>query len=466
MLYIPVPNREVFSMMNDNDPKDPGPAKPFLDERGRPRVRSARTPDGPVDYRPGEMLVDLGRIEGARTNPEIAIDLVREFADLDAAYDRDDLARVKSTGFARMTLSDPDADALVVARRINTGIDAEGSRDGNGPFRPNVVFHIGAMQAAPMRFAGAFGADPMRFASDYGVDPMRFANSSTARPAAAPGRDVCGRAVKGPGVPIVAILDTGFPLVGTPGDFDLDFKGLGDGVRERPDDNGDDYLDIAAGHSTFIRTIIERASPTVQFVVEGVMTNDGDGSESDIANALFDVFDRVDDKTNLIVNLSFSGYYLNDQEPEFVAAAIRALVAEGAVVVAAAGNDGDCRPKHPAAMSEVLAVGSVGPCGPSWFSNHGPWVDACAPGEDIVSQFFTFDGDLEPVADSTAPDIDEFAGWALWSGTSFAAPNVVGALCEIIELNDCTAKQALKHLVKRRGLIRIPDFGVVVNRSF
>ena len=52
------------------------------------------------------------------------------------------------------------------------------------------------------------------------------------------------------------------------------------------------------------------------------------------------------------------------------------------------------------------------------------------------------------------------------SGTSFSTPNVVGALCEIIELNDCTAKQALEQLVKRRGLFRIPDYGVVVNRSF
>ncbi len=162
--------------------------------------------------------------------------------------------------------------------------------------------------------------------------------------------------------------------------------------------NVDDYLDIAAGHTTFIRTIIQRASPAAQVMVEGVIHNDGDGDEFDIANALQRVDEAVTDKSQLIVNLSFSGYYDGDVAPPLIAFWIRELVGQGAVVVAAAGNDGACRPKFPGAMPEVLAVGSLGPCGPSRFSNHGPWVDASAPGEDLVSEFFDhFDGAYEAV---------------------------------------------------------------------
>ena len=131
---------------------------------------------------------------------------------------------------------------------------------------------------------------------------------------------------------------------------------------------------------TFIRTIIERSSPTVEIMCEGVIHNDGDGDEADIAAALQRVFDAVPDKTRLILNLSFSGFYDGDVEPPMIAFWIRALVAEGAVVVAAAGNDGGCRKKFPAAMPEVLSVASIGPCCPSPFSNHGPWVDAVRPG--------------------------------------------------------------------------------------
>ena len=101
------------------------------------------------------------------------------------------------------------------------------------------------------------------------------------------------------------------------------------------------------------------------------------------------------------------------------------------------------------------------------FSNHGPWVDACAPGEDLVSEFFDhFDGAFEAIVPGSVPDIDQFAGWAMWSGTSFSTPTVVGALAEIIELHDCTRRQAVDMLIRRPGLFRLPDYGIVVNRVF
>ena len=442
------------------DPAD-RPRQPFLDEKGRPRVRTTLTPSGPVEYRPGQVILDVRRFGKGDEAPGRVVEAAGKVARVELRIDDVDAGQADRSGFLRARFDDEATDVPTVLARLRAEFGADAAA-------PNTVFTIGSMTADPMRFASGVGADPMRFASAYGADPMRFANSSTARPAAAPATlDEYPRRTKGPGRATVAILDTGFTADGPAQTSDIDFAGPTGTVRERPDLNADSYLDIAAGHTTFIRTIIQRGSPAAEVIVEGVIHNDGDGDEADVAAALARVVDAVDDPTRLIVNLSFSGYYDGDLAPPVIAFWIRELVASGAVVVAAAGNNGACRPKFPAAMSEVVAVASVGPCGPSWFSNHGPWVTACAPGEDLVSEFFSdFDGGYEPMVADSVPDIDDFSGWATWSGTSFSTPAVVAALAEIVETHDCPAQVALRQLIGRPGLLRIPDYGIVVNRIF
>jgi len=420
------------------------------------------TAAGLAEYRPNGLIVDLRNIDGARQDPAIVIGVLQEIVEVGVRIDDRDLKQAEASGYLRVRLDESSIDPLELVRTVNAKL-------GSVVASPNAVFKVGAITADPMRLGSSFGADPMRLGSDYGDDPSIFMNSSTARPAFLTGTSGQAKqrtACSSTGA-TVAILDTGIKIDGIPKPSDVDFKGLGDGVRDRPDVNADGFLDIAAGHSTFIRTIIERSSPTVEFIVEGVMHNDGDGDEVEVADALLRVFEAVKDKSQLILNLSFSGYYPGDVEPPLIAWWIRKFVDAGAVVVAAAGNDGHCRPKFPAAMPEVLSVGAIGPCGPAPFSNHGPWVNACAPGEDLVSEFFDhFDGAFEPVVPTSAPDIDHFSGWAMWSGTSFSTPAVVGALCEIIELHDCSANEAVQRLIKTPGLFRLPDYGVVVNRIF
>ncbi|HEU4701597.1 MAG TPA: D-alanyl-D-alanine carboxypeptidase, partial [Conexibacter sp.] len=34
-------------------------------------------------------------------------------------------------------------------------------------------------------------------------------------------------------------------------------------------------------------------------------------------------------------------------------------------------------------QTRVLGVGALDDDGPAWFTNHGPWVQACAPGVDV-----------------------------------------------------------------------------------
>lgn len=83
------------------------------------------------------------------------------------------------------------------------------------------------------------------------------------------------------------------------------------------------------------------------------------------------------------------------------------------VLVAAIGNSGREEPFYPAALPEVIAVGSVGVEGRrSPFSTYGAHLTLCAPGERVVSV--------------------GLRGYQVNFGTSFAAPFVSGAAALLI----------------------------------
>jgi Subtilase family len=75
-------------------------------------------------------------------------------------------------------------------------------------------------------------------------------------------------------------------------------------------------------------------------------------------------------------------------EPGFEADKTRCDLGRGAVVLAAAGNDGNTLPQYPAAEQAEgkLAVTAVKQDGTlAGFSNRGDWVELAAPGDRIVS---------------------------------------------------------------------------------
>jgi hypothetical protein len=72
---------------------------------------------------------------------------------------------------------------------------------------------------------------------------------------------------------------------------------------------------------------------------------------------------------------------------------------------------------------------------------------------DVVSSFFAeFDG-----TDAC------FRSWATWSGTSFAAPAVVGALVREVGISGCSPTDAVARLIDSPWLGRIPGLGTIVN---
>ena len=131
------------------------------------------------------------------------------------------------------------------------------------------------------------------------------------------------------------------------------------------------------------------------------------------------------------------------------------------MLVASAGNDGICIPQYPAAFDDVIGVSAVGPAGPPPWTNYGEWVDACAPGVELVSSFFAlFDGGFPMI---NTVDLDRFAEWACWSGTSFSGPVVVAALAREMVVGDCEAAEAVRRVIRAAHLLRLPCLGTVVN---
>lgn len=219
----------------------------------------------------------------------------------------------------------------------------------------------------------------------------------------------------------------------------------------------DNYLDPVAGHGTFIAGIVEQLTPGCVIRVRGVFEPEGDVSVQTLAPALWQLMSKVGPS---IVNFSFGGtgrdimfesvinHYHYHEQPRVV-------------FVAAAGNEGSCVEQYPAALPSVIGVAALGPTGPAPWSNYGKWVDACAPGADIVSSFFAeFDGDTPPI---NGLDSDDFVQWATWSGTSFAAPVVVAALAREMVTTSCTAAEAVDRVVRAPHLARLPYMGTIVN---
>jgi hypothetical protein len=251
----------------------------------------------------------------------------------------------------------------------------------------------------------------------------------------------------------VAVLDSGFDIARVKQNPPAPAPGTD--YVDRFDSDSDQYLDPVAGHGSFITGLIGRVAPEAAIVVEQVVGPYGDGHEDVIVSRLQALIDLVPPPD--LVNLSFSGYVLD--KPGALERAVQEARQKGIVVVASAGNDGIDRLAYPAAFEGVVAVGALGPYGPAPFSNHGEWVNACAPGSDVTSWFLRGCG-KSPI---TTCDEEAFSGWATWSGSSFAAPLVVGALARVMLDQQLPPQAAAEMLIDQPGLFRLPGYGTVVN---
>jgi thermitase len=181
------------------------------------------------------------------------------------------------------------------------------------------------------------------------------------------------------------------------------------------DDPSDDHN---PGHGTHVAGIVAAAMdnglgiaglcPGCSVLAIKVLGADGRGWNSDVAEGIaYAAYWGHQHNKRTIINVSLGG-----GPSTVVHEAVAYAQGLGALVVAAAGNDGHMAPNYPAALDGVLAVAATDPSDtPAWFSQYG---DLAAPGTDILSTIPWRVGTV------TEP-------YTLMSGTSMAAPMVAGA---------------------------------------
>ncbi|MHA3774633.1 S8 family serine peptidase [Verrucomicrobiota bacterium sgz303538] len=151
-----------------------------------------------------------------------------------------------------------------------------------------------------------------------------------------------------------------------------------------------------------------------------VLDSTGSGSHSAISSGIV----YAADHGARIINLSLGG----TSNSQTLQDAANYAWNKGAVVIAAAGNNGNNVPCYPAACQNVVAVAATNSADgrPSW-SNYGSYVDVAAPGENIVT--------------TSAPN-----GYGSWNGTSFACPVASGVAALMASANQQLSNAQLVNL--------------------
>lgn len=219
----------------------------------------------------------------------------------------------------------------------------------------------------------------------------------------------------------------------------------------------DGFLDFGAGHGTFAAGVVAQVAPSADLRVYQAVDSDGIGSEVGVACAMV----RVVEEGAQILNLSLGVQTIDDQPPVAIAAALQLINerTKGEVlVVAAAGNDGTTRACWPAAFRSVVSVaGLTAELTQTDWSNRGFWVTCSTVGEGLLS---TYPQGIESPEIDPQPDTFPADAWALWTGTSFAAPQIAGAVARLADEGNMSPRDALRRLLSSGR--PIPDFGVAV----
>ena len=162
-----------------------------------------------------------------------------------------------------------------------------------------------------------------------------------------------------------------------------------------------------------------------------------------------------------MLNLSLGGHTA-DNRPLPCSCDVLAAALEAdpeLVVVASAGNDGHDRPVWPAAMRGVVGVGAVAADGTRWsLSNFGEGVNAWSAGEDCPARSCPGRAGARRGPASWTPgrvrrtprSEVRFDGWASWTGTSFAAARVSGAIAAELKWDGRSPREVVFDLVTER----------------
>lgn len=210
---------------------------------------------------------------------------------------------------------------------------------------------------------------------------------------------------------ITAVLDTLTLIEGaqvSPGDQDAS-DGIAD-IMEARDENG---------HGTAVAGIIAGRgltvgiAPAAELLAVRAFAQSVDGDRHATSYRLLKGINWSLGQDARVLNMSFVG-----PEDPLIARAIAAAQTNGALIVAAAGNNGpEAPPAFPAAYPKVIAVTATDPDDNLYdAANRGDYITVAAPGVDILAPA---PGDAHEIR----------------SGTSFAAAYVSGVVALMLEVD-------------------------------
>lgn len=224
---------------------------------------------------------------------------------------------------------------------------------------------------------------------------------------------------------VIAIVDTG---------VDLNHPDLASKIVTGTDlVNGDSTPEDDNGHGTHCAGIaaaitnngvgVAGVAPNCKIMPVKVLDAAGSGYLSTVAQGIRYAANGGAKVISLSLGSSSQSQTLQD--------AITYAIGKGAVVVAAAGNDGVSSKFYPAACTGVISVAAVDSSdAKASFSNYGSWVSVAAPGVRVYS---TWMGD----------------SYAYASGTSMATPYVAGEAAMLFSFfGSNTSPEAIKEKIE------------------
>lgn len=196
-------------------------------------------------------------------------------------------------------------------------------------------------------------------------------------------------------------------------------------IARLTDSNNNGVPDEGLGHGTMVTGIVDQVAPRVELIIVRVADSDGIGNAWALVKGLAFAVVNGAEVANISLGSSENIKALND--------VLDWTEEQNLLVVAPIGNNGRKMALEPSDNSKVVCVVGLDPVNrKASFSNWDSDADVCAPATGIKSTWH--DGTM-----------------GVWSGTSFAAPFVSGAVADSLRKSRRLPPRNIRQILKRYG---------------